>query len=416
MPGAEQAALLGVPRGEQDAPLRPPALLRRERVGLGDLDQRHHTRSVVVGAVEDLRRVGAVVIVVRGDEDPFVFQLRIAPFEQRDDVAIRHDVTVDRSGQGEPAARERQCRKTVRGFRRLPQFLERLAGACHERRGDGRRDLHDRNVNAVGPGRQRVTQEVRRLLRPIVARGRFEVRCAGVILDVADEHHRDRALLLRRQRLAPHGGRLGGDDAVERAVGIAFAWLVIEGEHDVALHIAAVVVVAEVRCADAESGEHDRSRRRAAGAEAVRVELLAQAQRLGGAIGTLHLKGVRRERLVRERRRHQVVRLEERATRTGALQAQALEPRSDEVGGGAILFRVRQAPAQRVAREKKQIGPQILLPDRLVLRCLLLCRDLNDDGEAHHRDERLLHAGDYAADVFFVRLRVLSVFVVYASA
>ena len=72
---------------EQDRSLRPLPVLRGERVGLGDLEQRDDSRSVIVGAVEDLCRIGAVVIEVRRDQHPFVLQPRIAAFEQRDDVS-----------------------------------------------------------------------------------------------------------------------------------------------------------------------------------------------------------------------------------------------------------------------------------------------------------------------------------------
>ena len=47
---------------------------------------------------------------------------------------------------------------------------------------------------------------------------------------------------------------------------------------------------------------------------------------------------------------------------------------ADEVGGGAILFGVGQAAAHRVAGEKEQIGAQVVLADRIVLRRALLLR------------------------------------------
>ena len=77
------------------------------------------------------------------------------------------------------------------------------------------------------------------------------------------------------------------------------------------LHVAAVIVVAELRRADAEAGEHDRARRACPlRAEAVRIELLADAQlRAAGAVAAGDLERV--DRRVAERRRHQVVRLEE---------------------------------------------------------------------------------------------------------
>ena len=65
----------------------------------------------------------------------------------------------------------------------------------------------------------------------------------GMIVDVADEQDAGRAFLLRRERLAPRGGGLGGDDAFERALRIALAGLVIEHQHDLAAHVVLVVVV-----------------------------------------------------------------------------------------------------------------------------------------------------------------------------
>ena len=254
--------------------------------------------------------------------------------------------------------------ESVGRLRRLREFLERLAGAGDQRRRDRRRDLRHRNVNAIRPRRQHVVEDARRFLRPVVPRGRFEIRHAGMIVDVADEQHRDRALVLRRQRLAPHRRRLGRDDAVEGAVRIALARLVIEREDDLAFHVAVVVVVAEVRRADAEAHEGHLAGRVAARAVAMGIEVLARAQVSRGGVGR---DEVERAALA-ERRGHQVVRLEVRVVRAGRLQAHALEPRSDEVGGRAILFRVGQPSAHRIAGEKEEIGAEILLADRFVLR------------------------------------------------
>ena len=159
-------------------PLRPLALFRRERVRLGDLEQRHRARSVVVGAVEDLRRVRAVVIEVRRHDHPFVLQPRVAPFEEREDVAVRHDVTVDRRLQldrGRPAAAI-GVNPRARLGRRATSSSSDFPVPADERRRQRRRDLRDRNANAIGPGRERVVQDPRRLLGPEVSRRRLEVR------------------------------------------------------------------------------------------------------------------------------------------------------------------------------------------------------------------------------------------------
>ena len=70
-------------------------LLRRQGISLGDLEQAHDARAVVVGAVEDLVAVGAVVVVVARDDDPLVLELRIAPLERGQHVAVGDDVAAD---------------------------------------------------------------------------------------------------------------------------------------------------------------------------------------------------------------------------------------------------------------------------------------------------------------------------------
>src|SRR5262245_49168803 len=99
-----------------------------------------------------------------------------------------------------------------------------------------------------------------------------------MIVYVGHEEHRDGALLLRRERLSPRSRPLRRDHAVERAVRIALARLVIKGEHDVALHVAPVIVVPERRRANAEAGERDGSAHASSRAETMRIELLADGQ------------------------------------------------------------------------------------------------------------------------------------------
>ena len=70
-------------------------LLRGEGVGFGDLEQADDAGAVVVGAVEDLVAVGAVVVVVARDDDPLVLELRVAPLECGQYVAVGDDVPVD---------------------------------------------------------------------------------------------------------------------------------------------------------------------------------------------------------------------------------------------------------------------------------------------------------------------------------
>jgi len=127
----------------------------------------------------------------------------------------------------------------------------------------------------------------------------------------------------------------------------------------------------------------------------VRVEFLPRAEAPLDAVARADLEPVQSR--VAERRRHQVIRLEERAVRAGAFQSQALEPRSDVVGRDAVLFSVGEPPAQRIAREKEEIRAQIFLADRSVVRRRLL-RDMDRRGHAHRGDKMLLHASDYAPE------------------
>ena len=100
---------------------------------------------------------------------------------------------------------------------------------------------------------------------------------AGLVVHVLDEDDADGALLLRRQHLAQRLRGFGGDDAVEQARGIVDARLAIEDERDAAADGVAVVVVPALGRDDAEAGEDDpRAWTDRVGAEAVRIELLAQ--------------------------------------------------------------------------------------------------------------------------------------------
>ena len=57
---------------------------------LGDLQDRDRARPVVVGAVVDFAIVARLqVVVVRAEDDVFVFQLRVGAFEDADDVLRR---------------------------------------------------------------------------------------------------------------------------------------------------------------------------------------------------------------------------------------------------------------------------------------------------------------------------------------
>ena len=209
-----------------------------------------------------------------GDEHPFVLQFRIAAFDESQHVPIRHDVSIDSGVNGDVTA-ERNGRDTAGRFCFLREFVERRTGLRHQRSRQRRRDLNRGNANAIGPRGQHVALDARRLGGPEVARGLLEVGRIRMVVHVADEHNADGAFLLRRQRLAPGGRGFGGHHAFKGAVRIALARFVIEHHHDRTAHGVLVIVVVPLRRHDAEAGKHHPSRRDAAAAEPLGIEVLA---------------------------------------------------------------------------------------------------------------------------------------------
>ena len=170
---------------------------------------------------------------------------------------------------------------------------------------------------------------------------------------------------------------------------VALARLVVEHQHDLPGDVAAVVVVLPARGGDAEPGEDHRRGHFPAGAEALRVEVLAVREPAHRAVGAVHLQGA----ALAQRGGHQVVGLEIRAARGGRLQPDALEAGADVVGGGQVLGGVGEAAAHRIAGQEEEIGAQLVLADRLgVRRGLLLAgqRGGQDEGQRADRnwDER----------------------------
>ena len=65
------------------------------RVRICNLEQRHRARSVVIGAVHDLRPVHALMIEVRRHDHPFVLELWIHALRQSDHIPIWDRVPID---------------------------------------------------------------------------------------------------------------------------------------------------------------------------------------------------------------------------------------------------------------------------------------------------------------------------------
>ncbi len=214
-----------------------------------------------------------------------------------------------------------------------------------------------------------------------------------MIVHVGDEEDADRALVLRRQHLLDRHGRFGRDDAVERAVGIALTRLVLEDERDLALHPVAVVVVPERRRGDAEAGVDHRRLHRAAGAEALRVEILFGLQLQGGAVGEGHVEAA----AVTERGDHQRVDLDERPVRRAGLQAETLEPRAHEIRGEGILRRAHQPALEAVPGQEEEIGAEVRHADRVVERRNALSGQGRDESQAERKGESRAHGYFVAA-------------------
>jgi len=138
----QQATLLRVERGEEDRPLRALPLLRRQCVGLGNLEQAHGPRAVVVRSVVDAIAVGAAVVEMTGDHDPLVLELRATAFEGGDHVAVGDDVARDigRERDSRPGASEPHVTRPLRGS---SHCFERALHPAEERAGGGAyRDVH----------------------------------------------------------------------------------------------------------------------------------------------------------------------------------------------------------------------------------------------------------------------------------
>ena len=124
-------------------------------------------------------------------------------------------------------------------------------------------------------------------------------------------------------------------------------------------------------------------------AESMRIELLPDGQLPRETRAIDNLEPVDRGRA--DGGGHEVVRLEVGIAAGGRLEAHALEARADEVGRGPVLLGVGEPAAQRIASQKEEIGTQILLPDRFVLRCALLRenrREEHDHAERNDREDR----------------------------
>ena len=85
-------------------------------------------------------------------------------------------------------------------------------------------------------------------------------------MHIGHEEDADGPFLLGGQRLAELGRGLAHDDAVERALGVILARLVVEDQDDLVSDVQALVIVMAVfGGTDAESGESDLARRFLAG-------------------------------------------------------------------------------------------------------------------------------------------------------
>ena len=175
-----------------------------------------------------------------------------------------------------------------------------------------------------------------------------------MVVDVGDEQHADGALVLRGQHLLDRHRCFGRHDAVEGALGIAFARFVFEDQGHATLHAIAVVVVAERRRVNTKAGVDHGCLDRTAGAESLWVEVLFGLLVQRRATGQRDRQAV----ALTQGGNHQLRRLHERAVRGARFQAGALETRSHVVGGQGVLWRADEAALEAVASQVVEVGLQ----------------------------------------------------------
>ena len=165
------------------------------------------------------------------------------------------------------------------------------------------------------------------------------------------------------RRLAPRCRGLARDDAVERALGVVLARLVVEDQDDLAPHVQISVIVvpgsgalmpkptktSRPAACRSPGGLKRQGNKLLAGVKP-RLPVSLEPQAAGRAEG----------------RRHEVEALEVRPVGPDSLESEPLEPRGDELGGQVVLGGRGQSAAEPVTRQEEQVGLHVPLADRII--------------------------------------------------
>ena len=108
---------------------------------------------------------------------------------------------------------------------------------AEQRLGERRRNLRRGDPDLLHPALELKRADARLLRGPEIARDTRAVPAVLMIVDVAHEQDRDRSARLRRERLVQRVGGLRRDDAVEDAVRIGLARLVVDRDDDLPFHV-----------------------------------------------------------------------------------------------------------------------------------------------------------------------------------
>ena len=100
-----------------------------------------------------------------------------------------------------------------------------------------------------------------------------------MVVNVGDDQDASGSLLLGREHLAQRERGLGHHQAVERACGIVFTWLVREDQDELPIDVPALIIVMSAsRIADSESSENQLGSHFRRATEGKRNEILAKAK------------------------------------------------------------------------------------------------------------------------------------------
>ena len=172
------------------------------------------------------------MVVVRADQDPFVFQTRVASLDGGDDVAVGDPFLGDTGFHRDPERRDGNGRRSAGGFRETRELVEALPRGLEDRGRESGGDGDRGYAHRVRPARERESRHAARRLGPGLLRELREVHLAGMVVQVGDVEDGEGSGSLGVERFSQIARVLRGDDAVEGALRALLSRLVIEDERD----------------------------------------------------------------------------------------------------------------------------------------------------------------------------------------